>query len=1167
MMKNLILFIAIVLTVSVSAQVLTGSAAKSKLSGAKTIRYNQFSAVPDFVQFTDDFSLMKTDFEKWMSAFFETPGFSFLPFRTEKTNSGEEHIRYRTYYNNIPVEFSTCIVHLKDGKIKSVNGSVPEKINVPTTPQMSEELALGMALDHIGAEIYKWQLPGEENQLKNQLKKDNATYFPKGELVIFPKNGSFDSGEFILAWKFRIYAHKPISHADYYIDASNGALLHTNKILHNADVTATAQTVYSGAQQIVTDSYSGSYRLRESGRGDGIETYDMNMQTDYGSAVDFTDADNNWNNINAELDEYATDAHFAAEKTYDYYYQKYGRNSIDNSGFALLSYIHFNLTELGYPDNTNAFWDGYRMSYGDGNTTYSPLTTIDICGHEISHGLTSFTANLEYSYESGALNEAFSDIFGTSIELFATPATGDWLIGEDIGASFRSMSNPNAHGQPDTYLGDYWETGSGDNGGVHTNSGVLNYWYYLLVNGGSGTNDNGDAFNVTGIGLDDAGAITYRMLTVYLTETSQYEEARFYAIQSAIDLFGECTDEVGAVTNAMHAVGLGNAYVPYVLADFEADLTTSCSAPFTVTFSNMSVNGTSFTWNFGDGGTSTAISPSHTYTGYGTYNVVLSADGGACGADSETKSSYIVVDSELDCIVILPGSGTAISQTACSGLLYDNGGPSGNYADNADVTITIAPPGASSVTLVFNSFDVEAGSGSTCDYDYVSIFDGPNTSSTLIGSYCNTTGSPGTITSTGGSITILHHADPGVNGAGFEIDWQCATPSAPPAANFSADVTETCTGVVNFHDMSTNAPNDWDWDFGDGTSSTFQNPMHVYTTNGIFTVSLTSSNTYGSNTHVETNYIIVNMPDAPVASGDSICEGETAILTASGDGTINWYNAATGGTLLFSGNTYNTPALTVTTTYWAEDNLTSEVEFVGETNSTGGGGFFGNVSYIHYLVFDCTAECNLVSVEVNADGAGVRDIALRSSTGTILAQKSVDIPSGVSRRNLDFDIPVQNDLQLVGLGAPNLWRNNTDATLSYPYTLAGKISITNSSASTGPTNYYYYFYDWEVIDPVCTSPRTPAEVFVDDCISVSENELFEVSLYPNPAGSMVKISTGNYTGTVIVEIFSADGKLLYSCKSAKNEFSIDTDLWSAGMYHCKIASDKGITNKKLIIEK
>src|SRR5688572_22445612 len=170
-----------------------------------------------------------------------------------------------------------------------------------------------------------------------------------------------------------------------------------------------------------------------------------------------------------------------------------------------------------------------------------------------------------------------------------------------------------------------------------------------MVIGGSGTNDQSESYSVTGLGWTDASEIAFRNLTVYLTPTSDYADARFFAIQSAIDLFGACTPQVETTTNAWYAVGVGNSYVPTVIADFSAPVTTSCSAPFTVSFTNTSTNGTSFDWDFGDGGTSSTNNPSHTYTAAGIYTVTLEADGGACGTDNLSITNYITINPSLPC--------------------------------------------------------------------------------------------------------------------------------------------------------------------------------------------------------------------------------------------------------------------------------------------------------------------------------------------------------------------------------------------------------------------------------------------------------------------------------------------------------------------------------------
>jgi Zn-dependent metalloprotease len=189
----------------------------------------------------------------------------------------------------------------------------------------------------------------------------------------------------------------------------------------------------------------------------------------------------------------------------------FNRNGYDNLGSPFRSYVHF---FTGY---NNAFWNVSFMSYGDGNgTNYSPLTTLDVCAHELTHGVTEHSSNLIYANESGALNESFSDIAGVSVDYFANPGGANFLIGEQCytpatpGDALRYMNNPNLANNPDTYLGTFWYGGTSDNGGVHTNSGVQNFWYYLLCQGGSGTNDFGFVYNVAGIGINNARQIAYR---------------------------------------------------------------------------------------------------------------------------------------------------------------------------------------------------------------------------------------------------------------------------------------------------------------------------------------------------------------------------------------------------------------------------------------------------------------------------------------------------------------------------------------------------------------------------------------------------------------------------------------------------------------------------------
>jgi len=1036
---------------------------QSKISGASNVAYKPGQDLPVYFKMLPGHEVEYSSWQTWITTNLKlSPSMGFVYQSKETDQIGDVHYRYTQTCNGVPIFGNVLIVHTKNGRAYSFNGKIVRSIDIGTTTSMTENTALTYALASVNATTYKWQMPAEEALLKKITGNPLATYYPKGELYLVPDSMNFNSQNLILAYRFDVYADKPLSRAFIFVDAITGRIITKLNEICTVDAPGTAVTKYSGTQPLTTDSYNGSYRLRETGRGNGIETYNLTTGTNYGSAVDFTDADNNWNNVNAAQDEVATDAHWGAEMTYDFYKLKHNRNSIDNAGYHLLSYVHY---DVNYD---NAFWDGQKMTYGDGDgTTFTPFTALDVCGHEITHGLTTFTANLAEQNEPGALNEGYSDIFGTSIEWYARPSNANWTMGENIGTVLRNMSDPksitdtyNNTPYPDTYLA----SGSWDaNQEVHHNSTVVSYWYYLTSVGGSGTNDNGNAYNVTGISMDSANAVAFRTLTVYLISSSGYVDARFYSIQSAIDLFGACTPEVETVTNAWYACGVGAIYDPTVISDFSAGAQTYCIAPATAQFTNLSTNANVFHWDFGDGTTSTAMNPSHVYNTYGNFTVTLIASGGTCGTDTLVQTSYISVDTLNPCIVDMPQTGTGETQIACSGTLYDSGGNS-NYQDNTNATITIAPIGAMDLTLHFDTFSFET------NYDYLTIYDGPSTASPLIGAYTgNTLPNGGTITSTNGSVTLVQTSDMGVNQAGFVMHWHCAYPTAPPITNFKVDDTTSCTGIVNFIDLTTNGPVSWFWNFGDGTYSTLQQPSHTYLANGTYSVTLRTGNSFGLDSLTKSNYITINKPSDPFVVSASRCDSGSVTLSASGGDILQWYDAATGGNLVFSGTTFNTPILGATQTYYVQDSVPGITHNCGLPDISGTGGYTS--SGAHSLIFNCLVPLKLVSVDIYGNtttAPGSKTIELLSSAGTVLQSVTVNIASNLNTVPLNFDIPVGTGLMLQCTDGTNLFRNN--AGLTYPYTTAGFISITGTDAGTGR---YYYFYNWVISTQGCLSNRVP----------------------------------------------------------------------------------------------
>ncbi len=520
---------------------------------------------------------------------------------------GFTHQRFQQTYKGIPVAFAMPTVHAKDGKVATISGEFYDIKEMSVEPQLNASSAFAKAIAHTSASSYLWEDVDASRELGYEK--------PSGELLLLPLFEG-DKVTVKLAYKFVIFTIVPLGGGDLYIDAVDGrALFFNNRVLHldnfghdgralstntNAEaleaeaivetfedyVAGSAATRYSGTRTIETTAAGSNFTLNDAGRS--VFTRNANNLAPSGSSLpyitnytEFTDGDNNWIEYdNPAKDNAALDAHWGAMQTYDYWLNVHNRDSYDNAGAQLRSYVHV--------DNNydNAFWFLSVMSYGDGSSNgsegsgfFDALTSLDVAAHEIGHAVTQFTANLAYQRESGALNEGYSDIWGAAVEHFAkgngidsAPSAEIWLIGDEIdrrlgSAALRSMSDPKSLGQPDTYGGSFWinpscgtPTQSNDYCGVHTNSGVLNHMFYLSVAGGSGTNDVGDVYNVAGIGMDKSAKIAYRAINNYLSANSTFDQARTAFIQSAIDLYGAAGPEEIAVTDAMYAVNVGAAY-------------------------------------------------------------------------------------------------------------------------------------------------------------------------------------------------------------------------------------------------------------------------------------------------------------------------------------------------------------------------------------------------------------------------------------------------------------------------------------------------------------------------------------------------------------------------------------------------------------------------------
>lgn len=446
--------------------------------------------------------------------------------KEQQTNSktGSQHYRLSQYINGIPVYGADQTLHIdKSGNVTSLLGTVVEDV-YQTIPQPLVQLKTLSDTEAISAAV------------------TDATqqYGPLGESQIAPEADLYYfivAGEPKLAYKTEVNVLEPEPlRIRYFISAEDGTVLFKYNILE--DLTGTGTGVNGDTKTFETRLSGSTYQLYDNTRGKGIVTYTAKNRTTLPGSL-LTSSTNVWS------DRAGVDAHTYAERTYDYYLQHFGRNSLDNKGLQIRSSVHY------YTSYNNAFWNGSQIVFGDGDGSVFTLLSgdLDVVGHELTHGVTENTANLEYYGEPGALNESFSDIIGNSIE------GENWLIGDKVytpgipGDALRSLSNPTLYGQPDKYSDRY--TGSSDNGGVHKNSGINNKAFYLVAQGGT---FNG--VTVAGIGREDAVQIYYNALVYYLTTSSDFSAAREAVIQSATELFGAGSAQVTAVTQAYNAVGV-----------------------------------------------------------------------------------------------------------------------------------------------------------------------------------------------------------------------------------------------------------------------------------------------------------------------------------------------------------------------------------------------------------------------------------------------------------------------------------------------------------------------------------------------------------------------------------------------------------------------------------
>ncbi|MET7272353.1 M4 family metallopeptidase [Streptomyces flaveolus] len=470
---------------------------------------------------------------------------------------GTQHVRYDRTYRELPVLGGDFVVHLApDGDYRGADRATRASVSLATvTPKLSAPRAADLAADALRAAN-----PGE------LLKRLTA----KPELVVDALHGAPK-----LAWRTNAAAldslGNPVART-VLTDARTGARIDAWDTIETAS--GDGRSLYGGTVPLQTTQSGSAYQLKDATRG-GTYTGDAANKTDLcflticlsrAPSTVFTDADNHWGTgTTADRASAAVDAQYGTDVTWDYYRNVHGRSGIAGDGKGSYNRVHYGTRY------NNAFWDDtcFCMTYGDGDgTTFGPLVSLDVAGHEMSHGVTSSTAALTYSGESGGLNEATSDIFGTLVEWYAgnSADAGDYLIGEKVVRSgfgrdaLRYMDRPSRDGAS----ADCWSTSVGDLD-VHYSSGVANHFAYLLAEGSGARTVGGvsydsptcDGSTVTGIGRDKLGAIWYRALTVHMTSSTDYAGARAATLTAAEDLYGAGSTEYAAVGAAWSAVNVG----------------------------------------------------------------------------------------------------------------------------------------------------------------------------------------------------------------------------------------------------------------------------------------------------------------------------------------------------------------------------------------------------------------------------------------------------------------------------------------------------------------------------------------------------------------------------------------------------------------------------------
>ncbi len=497
---------------------------------------------------------------------------------------GLTHTRMQQTYQGVPVWGGQVIAHADStDQFRAPTLAHFGDINLDPTPTFTKAALLPQVIHALGLADVAMKVPQVE-----------LVVYPERELLPLAALGAIDVSRldatrfewkvrrFVLAYHVQLAIENPgdIRHIDAIVDANSGEIVKQWNSLQTANAVGVGNSQYSGTVSLNTNSTATGFALQDTSRpvSGGNAVYNLNHAVS-GKGTLYTDDDNTWGDgLNfKEIPEPTTspngqtaavDLAFGIQSAWDMYKNVLGRNGLDGKGTAVFGRVHY---DKSYD---NAFYDPTCkcITFGDGNE-FQTLTSLDVTGHEFSHGVTGTSANLIYAEESGGLNEATSDIMGTMIEFYTYGANGqgstipdtggNWTEAEDIATpafpkNMRYLYKPSLDGDsadawsPTLYTLD-----------VHYSSGPMNRAFYFMSQGATTSGDTSSTFlpeGMTGIGNQKSAKIWYRALTTYLTQSSNYATARTAAIQAARDLYGASGIEEIAVWNAFAAINVGQKW-------------------------------------------------------------------------------------------------------------------------------------------------------------------------------------------------------------------------------------------------------------------------------------------------------------------------------------------------------------------------------------------------------------------------------------------------------------------------------------------------------------------------------------------------------------------------------------------------------------------------------